>query len=65
MLKKAKMKVNISTHISPQRGVHTALAQNKKKAFYLQCPWLCLVLDLFTLPKGALESLTRHDSCLR
>lgn len=45
-LKKAKMKADLPTRMSPQRGIHTALAQNKKKAFYLQNIWLRFVSDL-------------------
>ena len=33
VLKKAKMKADLPTRIPPQRGVHTALAQHKKKHF--------------------------------
>lgn len=35
--KKAIMKAGVPTRISSQRGTHTTLARNKKKAFYFQC----------------------------
>jgi len=57
-LKKAKLTADVSTRIPPQRGVHTARAQHKKKAFFLQCTWPRFVSDSLTLQKGVWESLS-------